>query len=297
MTTNKLFKPSALFLCMFLISMISFSANAAEQINKILIKGAQRIAESTVASYMDVKVGDVVDDATTDRALKSLFATGLFADVRIFVKDAALHVEVIENPVINEIAFEGNEKIEDAELIGEVQLRQRQVFTRTKVRSDVARLHQVYRRQGRFSVTIEPKIIQLDQNRVNLVFEIDEGEVTKVKAVRFVGNKKYSDAKLRSVISTKRTIWYRFLSQNDRYDPDRLSFDQELLREYYLSQGYADFQILSAVAELSKDQDSFFITITVDEGERYRFNETEIISQIRNFDLSLIHISEPTRPY
>ncbi len=268
----------------FAIFIMPSYALAAQQVSKIEVIGQQRIEPSTIVSYMDLKVGDVVNDAATDRALKSLFATGLFADVRVESRGGVVQVSVVENPVINEIVFEGNDKIADNELLGEIQLRSRKVFTRGKVQSDVSRLYQVYRRQGRFSVAIEPKIIQLDQNRVNLIFEINEGAVTKVKSVRFVGNKKFSDSKLRGVISTKETQWYRFLSSSDRYDPDRVNFDQELLREYYLSQGYADFQILSSVAELSKSKDSFLLTMTVEEGPRYKFNETEIISGIRHLE-------------
>lgn len=257
---------------------------AAQQVQKIQIIGAQRIEESTIASYMDMKVGDNVDGEATDRVLKSLFATGLFADVAVENNGGMVTVKVIENPLINQIVFEGNDKIETSELMGEIQLRERQVFTRTKVQSDVNRLYQIYRRQGRFSVLIEPKIIRLDQNRVNLVFEIQEGDVTKVKAIRFVGNTKYDDDKLRSAISTKEAAWYRFLSTDDRYDPDRLSYDQEMLRNFYLSQGYADFQITSAVAELSDDKERFYLTFTVEEGERYKVSGTEVVSQLRNFD-------------
>ncbi len=277
-------------LCALMVFLMTYSFDvvAAERLQRIEIKGSQRVEQATILSYMDLKVGDVVDNSSTDRALKSLFSTGLFADVRVEQRGSVVYVDVVENPIINDIAFEGNKKIKDEELLSEIQLRQRQVFTRTKVQSDVARINQIYRRQGRFGAFVEPKIIQLDQNRVNLVFEIQEGDVTKVKAIRFVGNKHYDDSKLRTVISTKNSAWYRFLSSNDRYDPDRLSFDQELLREFYLSQGYADFQILSAVAELSKDQDSFFITITVEEGPRYKFQDTEIDSRIRNLDVSAL---------
>ena len=269
----------------------SDAAWSADRVERIEISGAQRVEESTIASYMDLKVGDMADDAATDRALKSLFATGLFADVKVKQVGSVVKINVIENPVINEIAFEGNEEIENQELLSEIQLRPRQVFTRTKVQSDVKRINQIYRRQGRFSVSVQPKIIRLDQNRVNLVFEILEGDITKVKSIRFVGNKAYDDDKLRSIISTKENAWYRFLSSNDRYDPDRLSFDQELLRDYYLEQGYADFNILSAIAELSNDKDNFFITITLEEGKRYKVSGTEIQSQIRNFDASVLNES------
>jgi len=266
----------------------TFPSLAAGRVERIEISGAERIEESTIASYMEIKTGDDVDSIKMDRVLKSLFATGLFADVKLGHSNGVLNVNVQENPVINDIVFEGNSDIEDGELASEIQLRQRQVFTRTKVQSDVKRIYQIYRRQGRFSASVQPKVIRLDQNRVDLIFEIQEGEITKIKSIRFVGNKKYDDAKLRSVVSSKEKAWYRFLSNNDRYDPDRLDFDQQLLREYYFSQGYADFQILSSVAELSDNKDFFFLTMTVDEGRRYKVMGTEITSQLRDFDSSVL---------
>lgn len=273
---------------LFLAVAFMLSANVAfaATIEKIEIRGAERIEPKTVVSYLDLRVGDEMTQANLDHSLKSLFATGLFADVTLAQQESTLLVEVVENPVINQVVFEGNSQIEDNELLAEIQLRPRQVFTRTKVQSDVTRLYQVYRRNGRFSVTIEPKVIQLDQNRVNLVFEMQEGEITKVSSIRFVGNERFTDDQLRGEVSTKEEAWYRFISSDDRYDPDRLSFDQELLRRFYLSEGYADFRILSAVAELSNDRDNFFITFTVEEGARYKLGEVKIASQLRHFDAS-----------
>ena len=264
------------------------SAQAQTLIREIRIQGAERIEPATIQSYMDLKVGDPMTRDTLDSALKSLFATGLFADVTLSQQGSALLVDVMENPVINQIAFEGNSKIENEALLSEIQMRPRQVFTRTRVQSDVSRLYQVYRRNGRFSVGIEPKIIKLDQNRVDLVFEIEEGDITNVESIRFVGNKRYDDDTLRSEISTKESVWYRFLTSDDRYDPDRLKFDEELLRRFYLANGYADFQILSAVAELAEERDKFFLTFTLEEGERYRVGNISINSQLRNFDASVL---------
>lgn len=263
-----------------------FAVSAQGVVNRVQVEGAQRIEPSTIISYIDLQPGQVVDRQTLDRTLKALFASGLFADVALRQNGDVLIVDVVENPVINEIAFEGNTELEDVALLSEIQLRPRQVFTRTKVQSDVTRLFQVYRRNGRFSVDIEPKVIKLDQNRVNLVFEIQEGDVTKVESIRFVGNKRFNDSKLRTEISTKENIWYRFLSSNDRYDPDRLSFDQELLRRFYLAQGYADFQLVSAVAELSNDRDRFFITFTIEEGNRYKVGSVSINSRLAGYDAS-----------
>ena len=262
---------------------------ADDEVRQIRIEGTQRIEPSTVLSYMNLNIGDTATRRDLDRGLKSLFATGLFADVSLRQEGQVLVVTVVENPIINEIAFEGNKRLEDDELRPEIQLRPRQVFTRTKVQSDVSRLYQVYRRNGRFSVNIEPKVIKLDQNRVNLVFEIAEGEITKVKSIRFVGNERYDDDQLRSEIATKETVWYRFISSDDRYDPDRLVYDQELLRSFYLKQGYADFRILSAVAELSSNRENFYVTFTLEEGKRYKLGNIKIDSKIRNFDASVLN--------
>lgn len=263
----------------------------AQNVQDIEVRGAQRIAATTIVSYTGLSLGDPLNDRATDKALKNLFSTGLFADVKVRGSGNTVYVDVVENPIVNEVVFEGNKDIKDAELLGEIQIRPRQVFTRTKVQSDVMRLNQLYRRQGRFSASIQPKIIKLDQNRVNLVFEIQEGGITKIKSVRFVGNKKYSDAKLRSIISSKQRAWYRFFSSADRYDADRLAFDQELLRNFYFSQGFADFEILSAVSELSNNKDSFFVTITVDEGARYKFKDTDVVADIREFDETVLYDS------
>lgn len=268
-------------LCMFVTAMPAHAAKVGD----IRVEGAQRIDTATVLSYTGIQIGDEMTQQILDRGVKNLFATGLFADIEMRRSGNTLIIDVQENPIINQIVFEGNKRIEDDALLAEIQLRPRQVFTRTKVQSDVTRLYQVYRRSGRFSAEISPKIIRLDQNRVNLVFEVDEGDITKVQSIRFVGNSRFGDDELRSVISTKESAWYRFISADDRYDPDRLTFDQELLRRFYLKEGYADFRVVTAVAELSTDKSGFFITFTIEEGERYKFRSVTIDSQIRDLDV------------
>lgn len=259
-----------------------------QRINEIRVLGTERIEPSTVLTYMDVRVGDNMTEETLDRALKSLFGTGLFADVTLRQKGNVLEVTLVENPVINQVAFEGNDKISDEDLMAEVQARPRQVLTRNKVQSDVNRLYQIYQRNGRFSVNIEPKIIKLDQNRVDLVFEVTEGEVTVVKGIRFVGNKAYDDDKLRNEITTREDRWYRFLATDDRYDPDRIKYDEEQLRRFYLSQGYADFRVVSSNAELSKERDEFYVTFMIEEGERYHVGDVKIVSALRDFDAAVL---------
>lgn len=261
------------------------NAQVDERISEIKVEGNERIEAATVISYMAIAVGDPYDADRIDRSLKTLFSTGLFADVVIDRVGSALVVKVVENPIINRLAFEGNDKLDDDALQTEVQLRPRQVYTRARVQSDLQRILQLYRRNGRFAATVEPKIIQLEQNRVDLVFEINEGPVTSINRIIFVGNKKFSDARLEEAISTKESRWYRFLASNDIYDPDRLTYDRELLRKFYLAQGYADFRVASAVAELTPKRDSFFITFTLEEGEQYKFGKVDLQSNIKNVDV------------
>ena len=281
-------KPRNLLLSLLCTCSLSSAAFAQAIVRDIRVEGAERIEAATVRSYLNLGIGDQMTQASFDEALKALFATGLFADVTLRQSGETLVVEVAENPIINRIAFEGNEEMESEELLTEVQLRPRQVFTRTRVQSDVTRLYQIYRRNGRFSVNIEPKIIKLDQNRVDLVFEIDEGDITTVQSIRFVGNEVYGDSDLRGEISTKEDAWYRFLSSDDRYDKDRVAFDQELLRRFYLKNGYVDYRLLSAVAELSEDRDNFFLTFTLEEGQRYKINSINIDSRLKGFDTSVL---------
>jgi outer membrane protein insertion porin family len=251
-------------------------------ISEIRIEGTQRVEPETVRSYMQVQPGDPFDADKIDKSLKSLFATGLFADVRLRREGNALIVSVVENPVINRIAFEGNHKLSDDTLNQEIQLKPRTVYTRTKVQSDVKRILDLYRRNSRFAAQVEPKIIPLDQNRVDLVFEIDEGPTTGIRSINFVGNHLFTADRLREVIRTKESRWYRFFSADDNYDPDRLTYDRELLRKFYLSEGYADFRVVSAVAELTPQRDGFLITFTIEEGERYKFGKIDVISAIKD---------------
>ena len=251
-------------------------------VRDIEVEGNQRIEPETIRSYMTIRIGDPFDPGLIDRSLKSLFATGLFADVVLRREASALVVRVVENPIINRVAFEGNDKFEDDSLESEVQLRPRMVYTRTRVQNDVQRLIELYRRTGRFAATVEPKVIRLSDNRVDLVFEIDEGPITEVRKIAFVGNEKFSDGELREVVQTQESKWWRFLTSADVYDPDAITFDRELLRRFYLSHGYADFRVMSAVAELTRDREAFFITIMIEEGARYRFGGVEVDSQLRD---------------
>ncbi len=265
------------------VCLLSLAARAeAAPISTIQVQGNQRIEARTVESYMAIKTGDEPDSALINKSLKQLFATGLFSDIRIRQDGTALIVIVNENPIINRVAFEGNKRIEDKDLEVEVQLRPRSVYTKTRLRDDVERIQNIYHKSGRFAAKITPKVIQLSQNRIDLVFEIDEGPKAAVKRIDFVGNVKFSDKALRKVLQTKEKRWYRFFSSSDSYDADRLSFDKELLRKYYIARGYADFQVTSTNVELNADKDAFFITFTLEEGEKYNFGTVDVKSSLPN---------------
>ncbi|MEJ2121714.1 MAG: outer membrane protein assembly factor BamA [Alphaproteobacteria bacterium] len=253
-------------------------------IRAIRVEGTNRIEVETVVSYMLIKPGDPYDIARVNSSIKTLVATGLFSDVSFRREGDTLVVRVVENPIVNRVAFEGNKKLDDDDLLKEITLRPRTVYTKTKVQRDVKRLLEVYRGSGRFAATITPKVIQLSQNRVDLVFEINEGDVTGVRRIIFVGNKQFSDGRLRDVIQTEETAWWKFFTTQDTYDPDRLNFDRELLRRFYLGNGYADFRVVSAVAELTPDRKDFFVTFTIEEGERYKFADIQLRSSIKGLD-------------
>jgi outer membrane protein insertion porin family len=276
-----------LFLCLLSaapLPLLAQELTTGDTISEIRIEGNQRIEPSTIISYMQLSPGESFDPLKVDQALKNLFGTGLFADVNFRREGSVLVVRVAENPIINRLAFEGNRRIDDETLQAEVQLRPRVVYTATKVQSDAKRILDIYRRSGRFAATVEPKVIPLDQNRVDLVFEIKEGEVTEVRRIDFVGNENYSDGTLRDEILTTESAWYRFFSTSDTYDPDRITVDREALRNFYLDEGYVDFRVVSSIAELSPSRDAFFITFTVDEGERYRFGKVDISSSLKDLD-------------
>jgi len=264
------------------------AAVAGGTITGVQIQGNVRAEPETIRSYLQLKEGQPYDHAAADRSLKALFGTGLFSDVVIEMQGSTLVVKVTENPIINRVAFEGNRKIEDDKLRDEVQSKPRQVFTRARVQADVERILTIYRRGGRYNASVDPKVIKLDQGRVDLVFEINEGDVTGIQRISFVGNEAFSDGTLRGKIRTSESAWYRFLSSDDRYDPDRLNLDRELLRKFYLSEGYADFRVVSAVAELAPNREGFFITFTISEGERYKFGKVEVSTRFAGLDVDVL---------
>jgi outer membrane protein insertion porin family len=251
-------------------------------IESINVVGNERIEGGTIRSYMLLQPGDSFDPDRLDRSLKTLYATGLFQDVRIVRDGNSLIVRVVENPLVNRVAFEGNHKLSDDQLRPEMQLRPRAVFTPALADADRQHILDMYARKGYYDATVSPQIIRLPQNRVDVVFEINDGPSTLISRIAFVGNKAFSEDRLTEVINSREERWWRFLSTSDQYDPDRLNFDKELLRRFYLKNGYVDFQVVDATSELSPDRKSFFLTFTVKEGERYHVGKVNITSQLRN---------------
>ena len=215
-------------------------------IEHITVSGTQRVEPGTVLTYVNIREGDAYDAANVDAALKALFGTGLFSDVKINFNNGTLAIQVVENPIVNQVVFEGNDKVSTKDLTKEVQIKPRETFTRARVQADVQRIIELYRRNGKFAARVDPQIIQRPQNRIDLVYAITEGPTTGIARINFIGNKVYDSSTLKSQIATEESAWWKFLASNDNYDPDRLAFDREQLRRFYVNHGYADFTVVSA---------------------------------------------------
>jgi outer membrane protein insertion porin family len=273
--------PAAAAVGTFAIAIGDAQSAAAQTIE---VRGNQRVDADTIRSYFRTTPGERLDAVKIDQALKALYATGLYADVRISQEANRIVVTVVENLTVNRVAFEGNRKVKTEVLAGEVQTKARGALSRPMVQADVQRIVEVYRRQGYFNVRVDPKIIDQPNNRVDLVFEIVEEQKTTIKTINFVGNRAFSDYKLLDVITTIRSNWLSWLSNRDVYDPERVAADQELLRRFYLKNGYADFRILSATVDMDPASKGFALTFTLEEGEQYRFGTIDVVSNIRDAD-------------
>jgi outer membrane protein insertion porin family len=266
-------------------SIATASTASAQTVSSIVVNGNRRVDVEAIRGYIQIRPGERVDALKIDDALKALYATGLFSDVKInMASGGRLLVTVVENTVINRVAFEGNKKVKDDVLATEVQSKSRGPLNPNTVQADVRRIVEVYRRSGRYDVRVDPKVIERPNGRSDLIFEINEGDKTTIKKITFIGNKAYSDYKLRDVMSTTETTWLSWIKSTDVYDPDRVNADQEALRRFYLKNGYADFRIVSANVDLDKKAGGFVITITVDEGQQYRVGLVDINSNVRDLD-------------
>ena len=260
------------------VSLLAFQAQA-ETLKEMKISGTRRIENAAIMNYTGLKTGQEVSHADLDQATKTLFATGLFADVDIQMNEGIASVKVTENPIVQDIYFEGNKALDDDVLKTEIMLKPRAVYTKTKLQKDANRLQSVYQRSGRFAAVVEPKIIQKDQNRVDIVFEIKEGEKAFVRQINFIGNSAFDEDTLKDKMMTQEKAWYRFLSNTDTYDADRFKYDQELLRRFYFEKGYLDFQITDTLSELTPDKEGFILTVKMNEGSPYTIaNQTLQVS-------------------
>lgn len=258
------------------------------RIRQVMVEGNQRLEPGTVQSYLLLGPGDVFDPARMDLSLKTLFATGLFADVTIREEGDTLVVSVVENPIINRVIFENNRALKEDKLRDEVEAQPRAIFTRARVQADVQRIVDLYRQAGHFAATVTPKVAEQPQNRVDLIFEITEGPTTGVRRINFIGNHEYSDNRLRKVLVTKESKWWKIFSSNDNYDPGRLEYDREQIRTFYTERGFADFRVVSAIAELVPNHKQFYITFTIDEGDEYRWGDISVDTELKTLDKKLL---------
>lgn len=273
------------------------ASEPAPIIQSIAVQGNQRIEPETIASYLVLAPGDRADPQLLDVGLKTLFNTGLFSDVSLTMQPGGvLLIAVKENPIVNRVILDGNKRVKEDKITKEIQLTARSVFTRAKVQADVQRIIEVYRRTGRFAATVTPKVTPLDQNRVDVIYEIDEGPKTGVAKINFIGNKVFTSGQLRDVVLTKESHWWKFFSSNTNFDPDRMEYDRELLRQFYARNGYADFQVVSAVAELTPDRKDFFITFTIEEGPQYTVGDVKVKTTLAKLDENALERFVPIKP-
>jgi len=269
------------------VSVAGSTAASAQTITAVDVVGNQRVDADTIRSYVKIRPGERADAQRIDEALRTLYGIGLFEDVNIRLQGSRLVVTVREAQVVNRVVFEGNRRVKDDVLNAEVQSKARAALSRATVQADVQRIIEVYRRSGRYDVTVEPQIIDRPNNRVDLIFLVKEGDKTTIRTINFTGNNVFSSSRLRDVINTTQSNWLSWLRNTDVYDPDRVNADQELLRRFYLKNGYADFRILSATVDLDRQNSGFVLNFVVDEGVQYRFGNVDVLSNVRDLDPSV----------
>ncbi len=276
-------KKYILFLLVFLFLNNNLYANE-NIINLINIDGIQRIDKETVISYANVSKGDVYTEELGNKVLKSLFETNLFSNIQVSFEGNILSIKIQENPTINLVKFFGNSKIGDEDLVIEILLKERSVYSRSKIKKDIERMLTLYQRAGRLSTEINPKLEMLDNNRVNLTYEITESDVAKVSDIIILGNSIFSTKKIKSIMKTKEKTLLRYLSSSDNYDPDKLEYDKQLITEFYNNNGYPEFKFTSSIAQLQTNTNNFEIILNVNEGDKFNFGELEVESKLKKID-------------
>ena len=271
----------------FYLTTVAFSDD--NKIDGIDIQGTQRIDTETVISYSNVELGDIYTEELGNKILKDLFDTNLFSNIEVIFDENRLQINVKENPTINLVKFYGNNKVKDEDLLIEISLKERSVYSRSKVKKDTERMLSLYQRSGRLSTEIIPKVELLDNNRINLTYEITESDIAEVSKIIILGNKVFTSSKIKSIMKTKEKTFLRFLSSADRYDPDKLEYDKQLVADYYNSNGYPDFRFVSAIAQLSINKNDFEIILSVNEGDKYDFGEIEVNNKLDKINSDSIY--------
>lgn len=284
----KNFKTCARLALMATSIMTSVSAMAAERINQIVIEGNERVEKSTIANYLGLHVGDEYTTTKQNEAIRSLYATSLFENIQISCNGGRLTVMVQETAFVSSVAFNGNNKIKSAVLSKEILTHAGDSLSKAKIQADVDQILEIYKKSGRYSVSVEPQIENLGKHRVKVIFNVTEGPKTAIRNIHFVGNENYRSTELRNIIMSKQTAWYKFLDSNDTYDPDRMEYDKELLKTFYHSVGFADAQVLSATAELSPTKEYFNLTYSVEEGAKYQLGTISVVNKIADVDTKIV---------
>ena len=279
-----------LFIFVFFSNILFANENKIESIDVI---GTQRIDVETVLSYSNIEIGDIYSEEKGNEILKKLFNTNLFSNIEISFENNLLSITIKENPTINLVKFSGNSKVKDEDLLIEISLKERSVYSRSKVKKDIERMLSLYQRSGRLSTEIEPLVDLLDNNRINLTYKIEESDIAEVSKIIILKNKIFSSSKIKSIMKTKEKKFLRFLSSADRYDPDKLEYDKQLVTEFYNNNGYPEFKFTSSIAQLSLNKNDFEIILSVSEGDEYSFGTIEVTSELKKMNVDAIVNSLP----
>lgn len=263
-------------------ALISSSALANQKIEHIEVIGNKRIETSTIKKYMDIKEGDALSVSKNSKAIKNLYATSIFENITINFNKSTLFVQVTENPFVTKLEFKGNSKISSSKFSKELQTNVGEHVSEAKLQHDVNIVKEAYRRSGRYAVDVNAELVSLSNNRAKVVFNVTEGPKTSIKHIYFAGNKNYRDHELKQIILTKETAWYKFLDTNDTYDPERMEYDKELIRQFYQSVGYADARVISATAELAPTKEYFTATYSIEEGQKYNIGTISAESNVHD---------------
>ena len=286
-TRDVSFLRAAIFIAMVSVLWLGqLGAAQAQNFNfsRIEIDGNVRIGDSAILNQAGIAPGQTLSAGQVNDALQRLQNSGLFESVEVIPSGSTLRIVVRELPTINRVAFEGNRRIDDDGLAAVIQSQERRVFNPTQAERDASAIAEAYSQSGRVAARVTPRIIRRTDNRVDLIFEVFEGDVVEIERISFVGNRNFSDRRLRGVLQTTQASFLRALIRTDTFVEDRIPFDRQVLEDFYQSRGYVDFRILSVNSELTEERDGFFITFNVQEGQQFRFGKVTVISEFAGAD-------------